>query len=163
MTLSLAAQSPAVASPPRLEKEKDPQDRSEFEGHGKKEFGMGRPMFGPAMGGPQFEKMVELALGRENDLEDAVQKWLVSQNKGPEMRTRFLKQIENFRRFLRGQALREAEKMGLKISAEQEDSFIREFWKKKLELEAVLRKEIEPRKQELTDKMNDELKNQFSH
>lgn len=136
------------------------------DGPGKKDGEMGRrgeggPMFGPGMGGPQFEKMVELALGPEKDLDTALENWPRIKEKGPEAQERFLKQIENFRRFLKNQAMREAEEMGLKIKPGQEDDFVRGYWKKKLEVDQTLRKETEPRRRELTDKMNEELRKQF--
>lgn len=165
------AQTPPDHSVPPPFPEAEPGQRSgpnkkNSDDPGKKDGEMGRrgeggPMFGFGMGGPQFEKMVELALGPEKDLDIALENWPRIKEKGPEAQERFLKQIENFRRFLRGQAMREAEQMGLKIKPGQEDAFVRDYWKKKVEVDQTLRKEAEPRRRELTDKMNEELKRQF--
>lgn len=118
--------------------------------------------FGPGLvGGPEFERMLRLALSSEEDVRSAMDRMPGLIKEGPEGREKMLRRLEGFRRNLRDQAMEAAKELGLDIPSQRERDFVQAYWMQRAKVERTLREEMEPRRRQLMEQVERELKEQF--
>ncbi len=119
-------------------------------------------LFGPGfLGGPEFDRMLRLAFSSEEDVRAAMEQIPGLANEGPEERNRMLRRLESFRRMLREQALRAAAELDLTVAPDREREFVESYWRARASAERTLREEMEPRRRQLMERMEQELKEKF--
>jgi len=92
---------------------------------------------------PRFEKMLNLALVKEDELEEAIRNWPEYQEMKPIRRQSLERRLANFRERIRSEAMENAESMELTIPAEREDEFIRDYWTARIQIEKEVREMAE--------------------
>ncbi|GAB4243781.1 MAG: hypothetical protein OHK005_08380 [Candidatus Methylacidiphilales bacterium] len=118
--------------------------------------------FGPGLvGGPEFERMLRLAFSSEEDVRSAMERMPGLVKEGPEAREKMLRRLEGFRRNLREQAMEAAKELGLDIPPQRERDFVQAYWMQRAKVERTLREEMEPRRRQLLEQAERELREQF--
>jgi len=109
----------------------------------------------------RFKKMIDLALLPESDVEQNIDKLPMVAKMTETEKQKFTEHVKGFRNRIRKEALDKAEKIGITLSAEKQDEFVKNFWEKRIEMEKKLNEEIEPRRKKLMQDILDELSKKY--
>lgn len=91
------------------------------------------------------------------ELEKQLAGWPKFQDMSDAEKTHFRNRLESYRKNRRQTAMHAASQMGLQIRPEDEEVFIRDFWRGRRKIEETLFREMEPRRRELEGKFRDEI------
>lgn len=120
----------------------------------------------PFMGGKweleMKEKLETLVKLSPQQLDIELQKWPRYQQMDLGERAKILQRIQEFKDRRRKQAENKARDLGLKLTPEQFAAFEEKFWDKRLKTDRQLWQEMEPRRKQLEQQLNSELKQEFA-
>lgn len=127
----------------------------------------GEPGKKPAFMGGKWElemkeKLETLVKLSPQQLDDELQKWPRYQQMDLGERAKLLQRIQEFKDRRRKQAENKARDLGLKLTPEQFAVFEEKFWDKRLHADRQLWQEMEPRRKQLEQQLNSELKQEFA-
>lgn len=110
---------------------------------------------------PRFEKMLNLALVNENELEEAIETWPKYEEMNPMRRQHLKRRLDNFRDRIRSEAMAKAGEMDLTIPPERENDFIRDYWSSRIRIEKEVRKMAEAELRERSNRVREEIKRKW--
>lgn len=91
------------------------------------------------------------------ELEKQLAGWPRFQQMSDAEKTNFRNRLDNYRKNRRQTAMHSATQMGVKVRPEDEEAFIRDFWRGRRKIEETLFREMEPRRRELDGKFREEI------
>jgi len=91
------------------------------------------------------------------ELEKQLAGWPRFQQMSDAEKTNFRNRLKNYRKNRRQTAMHSATQMGVKVRPEDEEAFIRDFWRGRRKIEETLFREMEPRRRELDGKFREEI------
>ncbi len=77
-------------------------------------------------------------------------------------KAQFRKRLEGYRNSRRQMAIHAAKQMGIEVPPDQEEAFIRDFWRGRRKIEETLFREMEPRRRELEGKFREEMAGRYA-
>ncbi len=107
------------------------------------------------------EKLETLVKLSPQQLDAELQKWPRYQQMDLGERAKLLQRIQEFKDRRRKQAENKARDMGLRLTPEQFTLFEQKFWEKRMQADRQLWQEMEPRRKQLEQQINNELKQEF--
>lgn len=113
-------------------------------------------------GDPRFERMIELALVPESDLESALAQWPAFAEMDPRAQNGFRRRIETFRQRIHEDALRDAEQMGLVVAPEKQSEFVRMYWSERSRVEREVRQAAEEQLRTRMQEARERIKSSWS-
>jgi hypothetical protein len=95
------------------------------------------------------------------ELEKQLAGWPKFQAMSDVEKEHFRNRLEGYRKNRRQVAMHAAMQMGIQVRPEQEELFIRDFWRSRRKIEETLFREMEPRRRELESKFHDEMTSKY--
>lgn len=96
------------------------------------------------------------------ELEKQLAKWPRFQEMTEADKAHFRNRLDGFRKGRRQAAIHAAKQMGIEIRPDQEEAFIRDFWRGRRKIEETLFREMEPRRRELEGKFREEMTGKYA-
>jgi hypothetical protein len=94
-------------------------------------------------------------------LQEKLAEWPNFQALSPEQRARLVERIDQVRETARKQALDVAQEFGLRVPAEQEDAFVQMYWKERVQMDQVLRQELQQKRSRLEQESQTRILQKF--
>jgi hypothetical protein len=107
------------------------------------------------------EKLQVLVRLTDEQLTAELHKWPRYQKMSFGEKAKFLQRIQDIRDHRKNAAANRARELNLNLTPEQQITFEKSYWDKKLQSERALSKETEPRRKELDEQMNQQLLKEF--
>lgn len=95
------------------------------------------------------------------ELEKQLAGWPKFQAMSDAEKEHFRNRLEGYRKNRRQVAMHAATQMGIQVRPDQEETFIRDFWRGRRKIEETLFREMEPRRRELEGKFHDEMTGKY--
>ena len=155
----------SIQRPPEGPPSNQPESGRRHGHHGWGPFNRPPGQFGP-QGGPSdqgrnlFAERALMFLLMEAppaELENQLAGWPRFQQMSDADKTNFRNSLKIYRNNRRQTAMHSATQMGVKVRPEDEEAFIRDFWRGRRKIEETLFREMEPRRRELDGKFREEI------
>lgn len=95
------------------------------------------------------------------ELEKQLAGWPKFQGMSEAEKAQFRKRLEGYRNNRRQVAMHAAKQMGVEVRPDQEEAFIRDFWRGRRKIEETLFREMEPRRRDLEGKFREEMTGRY--
>ena len=112
-------------------------------------------------GDPRFHKMLLIALAPPEQVKDKLAEWPEFQKMDEDKQAKLTQSIDGFRERIQRIAHEEADHMGLRLSEERKEAFVRAYWEKRIAAEEPIRKEVEEKHKAAMQAIREELKKEF--
>ncbi len=109
----------------------------------------------------RFGQILGLTLVPPEKLQEKLAEWPNFQALSPEQRARLVERIDQVRETARKQALDVAQEFGLRVPAEQEDAFVQMYWKERVQMDQILRQELQQKRSRLEQESQTRILQKF--
>lgn len=109
----------------------------------------------------RFAQILTLTLVPKDKLQEKLAEWPNYQELNDAQRARLVERIDEVRETARKQALEVAKDFNLQVEQGQEDEFVRLYWRERVQMDQVLRKEFQEKRKKLEQESEDRIFRKF--